>query len=469
MPRPHPVRRPTVTGLVLSCALFTACGGFNLSMVVGDGIPHDGSFSTTSHENGHVHRMMAWGRDGDGYRIEMDGTELPQLTADDADFVLTGGGEVVLAEYVSDEEWRRLELRHGPAGEERLFFVEGAPAPYDAEAVAWLAATVPVMIDHLGVGASSRVPRLMAEGGLDAVLADVERRETDGARERYYEAALAQPGLESADLDRVLRHAAEHVASDAHLADLLEEAVEDHPRDPLILAAVLDAAPLVESDAHLADVLETCLEDGAVRGETLSRVLSVAAREIQSDAHLADLLEDVVRDGDLRGAGGGAFVQAMAQVQSDAHAADVLEDLLERDGLEDAVLADILRRAGPRIESDAHLADVLEELPAHRLTEAGVRGAWLKCLATVDSDAHAADLLEDQLAAAEAPDVVADLVSATVREVRSDAHASDVLLELRRSALQDPRVVAALREAHARMGSSYRRELEERFGAETFE
>lgn len=383
---------PARIGVPLLILFSLAASACRTHLVLGDGIPRNGTTSMVTIENGITHQVLAFGQDGMGYRFEWDGSEQPGVSADDRDFDPLPDGKLVLIGYDDGEETGRLEVTAHAGEQARRFWLLGEEHPFDPEGAGWLARALPMLIDHAGLGAASRVPRLYAAGGMDAVLADTDRRQTDMARSEYYE-FMVESELPSADVAHAVRHAGPRVESDPHLSDVLEAALEARPGDAAVLAGVLAAAQTIASDPHLADVLETVLAQGHAEGAVSSAVLELAAREIQSDPHLADLLEGVpVQQLSVSGVRR-AFIAAVARVESDPHAADVLEGAL-RQCTDPAVVAELVAAAAAGIASDPHLADTLGEVRAQTLSDASVRAAMRAALATIQSRPHRDDVLE---------------------------------------------------------------------------
>ncbi len=450
---------------LLASACLLACsvsfdGGGSYS---GDGVPYNGSTSSISHWNGTVKLEMSWGQDGHGFRYEWNGQAMPSLTADEADFVVPEGGRLLLAEYQGDEKLGGVILENVDGVLIRDFELDGVPLEYGPEGAEWLGEAIQSAIAYMGLGASSRVPRLHGEGGLAAVLSDIEQRQTDSARSRYYEFVAESSVFSSEEIATAVEHAGPRVHSDAHLADVLEDAAEARPGDTVVMRGILEAAPNIDSDAHLTDLLETLVEEGGARGEELTRILELAADLIDSDAHLADLLEEVAVRGGLEGVTTAAFIRALGAVRSDAHAADILEDLVASSGVSSELLTSLLSRTALQIASDAHLADVLKDVPLARLKEAGVRMAFLEAVQSIASDAHAADVLEDLMSTSDHA-ALADFVRAAGDGIASDAHLADVLEDVNPSTLEFADVRRAMRDALQKIDSkAHRKSVLRRF------
>jgi len=384
----QPLLRPTsLAWAALACCLFVGCGSYSF---LGDSRPYTGSMSNTTTHNGEVHRIVAWGDGGHGYRFEWKGSSAPELSADDTQILPLDEGEFIVAEYEGSDDLRRVELRPDAA---RAYFVDGVEQAYEPEGARWVAEVIPVLIDRLGFGASSRVPRILESDGVDGVLADIDKRSSDMARSEYYEVLLASPQLVVGEVTRVIEHASERVDSDAHLADLLEEVADSAELSGPVMTPYLEALASIDSDAHASDILEELVSDKTLADGEVARVLSEAVPRVSSDAHLSDILEEVhpdrLTDPTLRA----AFVDALDGISSDAHAADVLEGQLDS-ARSPQVVASLLQAAAHGISSDAHMADVLEHCPASSVKDPSVADALRSAYATIASSSHREDVRE---------------------------------------------------------------------------
>jgi hypothetical protein len=91
----------------------------------------------------------------------------------------------------------------------------------DGEARAWFRAFLPELDHHTGFAAAWRVKSLLDRGGIDLVLAEVGQMQGDHAAGVYLRELVKVVRLDETELSRVLLLAAESVANDAVLTDVL--------------------------------------------------------------------------------------------------------------------------------------------------------------------------------------------------------------------------------------------------------
>ena len=266
----------------------------------------------------------------------------------------------------------RIEARPDSNGRPLLTgSVKGRTATPEALAAA-LAELLPEVVRQTGLGASERVERLHAQGGVRAVLDEVDRIESDSVRVTYILCLLEVDGLSEDDVNAAMRHAALRIESDWGKAEYVV-AVLELPSDPGRVAAVLEVAGTIESDAYMAEALVEILDAQDVTVQTRAAALTLAGERIGSDAYLAEVLCEVspaaLREPEV----GAALLEAALEIGSDAYQAEVLIEWLEhgRATAEQQLL--VLKAAREGIDSDAYLAEVLSAMPPDQLGRRGDR------------------------------------------------------------------------------------------------
>jgi hypothetical protein len=77
----------------------------------------------------------------------------------------------------------------------RVWRVNGQERPFDDEARQWLARVLPAVLRETGLQRDARIQRLVAKGGIEAVLAEIALIESGHARKRYVQSLLSRGAL----------------------------------------------------------------------------------------------------------------------------------------------------------------------------------------------------------------------------------------------------------------------------------
>jgi hypothetical protein len=361
---------------------------------------------------------------------------------------------------------RRVRLEgERDGGLSRRWWVEGEKHPFDDEARAWLASMLPQVARRTGFQAGGRVEKLLNERGVEGVLAEIEKLESDHIRHLYYSELRKRAGLRGVELARVLEHAGRTMASDFEIARFLVETGEALELDGAAAEGYARAVRRIGSDSDKGRALRALIEQGGP--EALQPMLE-AAEGIDSDHELAELLVEAVRRRDLDAGSRDAFFAAVETLGSDFEQRRVLQALADRGGPE--WMRGILAAAERDLESDHEHAELLHGIARRGLVPPEAEGAFLAALGTIGcdhdyrrvagefasrhgvSEAGLAELLRDAARHLESDHEMAELLVGVAHEYRLAGDVRQAYLEACgsiRSTYDNQRAVAALVEGES--------------------
>ena len=182
-----------------------------------------------------------------------------------------------------DRQSYRYEVRHDASGQlQRLFYVNGAAQPIDANAKAWLAKFVLEVVRQGGYDADKRVKTILAQRGVPGVLAEIDQIQGDYAKRIYYEQLLKQANLDAAALRDVLKQMARNISSDYEQAQLLKAVAPLMTGKEIALQPYFDAVATIKSDYERSNVLKAIMKQDAPSSALLVLVAG-ATKTISSD------------------------------------------------------------------------------------------------------------------------------------------------------------------------------------------
>ena len=282
---------------------------------------------------------------------------------------------------------RRLEVRADRGGAlERSYFVNGRARPADAEAQEWLAGALVELDRRTAFAAESRVPALLRQGGVPAVLDEIALVTSDHARRVYFSALLGAARLSAAEMRQVLAQAGREIGSDFELAELLITAVRRGPLDDDARLAYVQAAGSIDSDFELRRALTALMEGGATSPTINKAALHVAAEHLGSDFEMRELLAAMTRRDLIADETSEAYFAAVATIDSDFEQRQALSALLARKALGRPILAALLRSAADGIGSDFELAQLLVDVARQYPVDDALRPAFMRAADTIESD-----------------------------------------------------------------------------------
>jgi beta-lactamase regulating signal transducer with metallopeptidase domain len=395
----------------------------------------------------------------DGRCVEVLSRGKITFADDESDVMaISSGGSFSVMEAVGGTT-RKLVIRPGRGGQlERQYTVNDTAREMDAEARAWLSRMLLDVIRETGYDADGRVKRLLAKGGAKAVLGEVERIRSSGAKARYLEALLGARELSPDTLVMVAVMVKDDVDSSGDKARLLSMIAEQPRADMPVRRGVMDAAASISSSGDRRRVLTSLVEESE---DAASLVLAIrAGRGISSSGDKAALLLEIadkyVEHDTLRA----EYLAAAATISSSGDRTRVLMALLDRAALSNAALADLLAVAGD-IGSSGDKARLLTLVAdGYSLGDARVRRAFFAAAGTIPSSGDLrrvlmATLARDGLADEELLEVIA-----ASRKISSSSDRVAVLSELANThGLSSERVRAEFMKAAESLASDsdYRR------------
>ena len=253
---------------------------------------------------------------------------------------------------------RQVEIESRGGTLTRTWRVDGKERPYDAEAKAWFAAFLIELDRRTAIGVDTRLPHLVRQGGVDAVLKETALMSSDYARIQYYEKLPGATKVSSADAARVLGQAAALTKSDYYLSELVEAysgpAVQ---QDATTRKALIQLVDSIESDYYQANSIERIIGAGAPSAADVDVMLGLVKR-ISSDHYKAEVMKRILRADNLGPAQQAAIASAAATVGSDFYAAEVLKALAQK-GLRDEPVRRAYFDGVAGINSDHYQGEVL--------------------------------------------------------------------------------------------------------------
>src|SRR5688500_12973277 len=168
-----------------------------------------------------------------------------------------------------------------------------------------------------GMFASDRVARFLKQGGPDAVLAEIDRLQSDSSylKRVYYSALLKQADLSQAQLARVLERVGKNITSDYEKATLLVQVLHEPNVSEQQRLEVTRATKGINSDHEQRKVLTAVLAP-----EPLSQAIAIAvieaATSISSSHDRSNVLMQLASKGAVTPQTSGSFMAAVTAMSS---------------------------------------------------------------------------------------------------------------------------------------------------------
>jgi beta-lactamase regulating signal transducer with metallopeptidase domain len=388
----------------------------------------DGQTTRTSRDDQKSGNFI-WSNNGERLEVKYRGDI--EFTDDDTDVrSITPGGWLTITDSGRTVDEHTVEFRSRSDGTlERRFWIGRNERPFDAEGRKWLAQVLPRFIRQTGIGASSRVARILKSKGAPGVLAEIALIEGSWAKRLYFAEFFKTPALDARTVQQALEQAGRQIDSDFELASLL--IASDHlVTDEGTRKAYFDAARTIESDFEMRRVFSSALKKGPVAPALLAGVLESSA-SIDSDFEEATLLIQVANLQPIDSTTRGPFFKALATVDSAFERRRVLTAVLDRSDLSSETLTNVLE-ASALVRSDFERAAVLLEFVKAHPIEGAARAPFFNAVSSIDSAFERGRVLQAVARSDASEETVLGIIRAA-RTMTSNFEKSQVLLAVARA------------------------------------
>jgi beta-lactamase regulating signal transducer with metallopeptidase domain len=383
-----------------------------------------------------------------------------EFNRDFTDVARISGGGFFRLDATESGTRRQLTIESRGGALQRTFRLNGQERAFDADTQAWLADFLVALDRRTAIGVDVRLPRLLEQGGVAAVLNETAQITSDHARGRYYEKLLDARRLSAAETTQMLTQAASLTKSDHYAAELLKHAAPNRPDDQRVRDAAFRLIEGMQSDHYQATSIESLMAGAAPNAADMDFLVRVV-QGISSDHYQAEVLTHVLR-GNPTTRHRTALAVAAQSIRGDHYAATVLEALakveLDADGRR------AFYAALDTIQGDHYALEVIKAA----VTRPGAGRAdvqpVLTAIGDMSSDHYESQAIAAVLTLRDVND--ADLLAITGRAaaIQGDHYASEALRAVVRHSAATERVREAVRAAAAGLSRSYREQVERAAG-----
>jgi hypothetical protein len=265
-----------------------------------------------------------------------------------------------------------LELKPKGGSLERVWRVDGKEQPYDDAARTWLASFL-IDLDRItAIGVDHRLPRLLRQGGVNAVLEETNLMRGEYARNVYYTKLAAAVKLSPADVTRVIQQATALKTSDYYATQLLESVGKSSGGDAAVRAAMVGLAATLKSDYYMSESIGIITAHGPLTAGDMDVLVGIVPR-IKSDYYRAEVIRRMLKAGVPAGKAK-TIIDAAAEIKEDYYLVDALTAVASTLAIGESDLLMMVDR-GRRMSSDYYASELLRTAATHKAATARVRQA----------------------------------------------------------------------------------------------
>ncbi|MGV3589569.1 MAG: hypothetical protein ACO1OF_21360 [Adhaeribacter sp.] len=176
---------------------------------------------------------------------------------------------------------------------QRRYFVGRSEQSYEPEGRQWLQEMLPHIIATTGLGAEDRVHRIYAKSGLQGVLNEIGKLESDHVQGLYFSCLLNQPRLKENDFRHIFANVNKFIESDYEKGKLLRKTSPHLLQNDKITQEYFNAVAVMGSDYEKAKVVAYIVQNGRLSPAHFSQAINTVS-QISSDYEQAKVLKQVI-------------------------------------------------------------------------------------------------------------------------------------------------------------------------------
>ena len=281
---------------------------------------------------------------------------------------------------------RSVEVRRGSGGEPiyeaRL---DGREVPFDGAMRAWLGGFLPEVLREGAINVPARVARLRARGGTPAVLSEIERIRSSGAKRAHYQELVKTPSLPARDVSAAVRSAGREITSSGDLRSVLQSVPRQSREGADLRGGLAEAIREISSSGDKTAVLTSY---GETDDPAMLLMVLTEARGIESSGDKARLLAKLAPRavGHSSREVSSAFFATAATIESSGDLARTLSVAMSS-GRSSEDVSHAIIRASREIPSAGDKSRVLQELALKGLVNTPrLRTEFVAAARTISSD-----------------------------------------------------------------------------------
>jgi hypothetical protein len=259
----------------------------------------------------------------------------------------------------------------------------------------WLGQLLPQVLREAAINVPARVARLRAQGGVPAVLQEINQIHSSSAKRAHYEELIKRgPVLSDADAEKVAQQAARDLTSSGDLSSVLKLLPQSAVRSPGTRKAIGDALSHIASSGDRASTLQVLAPNA---DPEMLIMLAKAAAVLPSSGDKANFLTTTAAEYLSNGSGSlrDAYFDAVETIGSSGDMANVLMSAIPYGHASAAIPLKVVE-ATRSMRSSGDVANVLISLASQRVLQSGGSRATLALIdrtLTMESSGDRANVL----------------------------------------------------------------------------
>lgn len=401
-------------------------------------------------DNKHI-RKISTSNGLQSFNIEYKGKI--EVTDDDRDVKSISPGGYLEISKTTFGSRRSILIEATSNGLRREYYEGRTKTAYDPAGKKWLAEILPEVVRSTGIAAESRVNRFYRQGGVDAVMNEISRLESDYVRSIYGKLLLKKDGLSDNDRITAVQGLSREIDSDYYLSEMLKDNSAGFLKNDKTAEAYFDAVSNIGSDYYSAEVLKDALREHKTSAASIAKIMK-ASKNIGSDYYQTTVLSDVLEQDNIDGPVLAEIIYTTKNIGSDYYQTQILSKALEKRELSDESFNNILDAISD-VSSDYYMATVFTKLLDNKLHE----NVNTKLIILVDekmsSDYYASSVLSKIAEEQDLNDQALERLASAIEKLGSSNYAAEVIKKAADSGNLSKKTLLPLIKAASSISSDY--------------
>ena len=363
------------------------------------------------------------------FNVEMRGKI--EITDDDKDIKsMSPDGYLEITKTVFGSR-RTLVISAQGGGLKREYYEGRTNMPWEPEGRKWLAEIMPELLRTTTIAAESRVNRFYKQGGVTAVLSEINLMESDYVIQAYADILMGINGVPQKEYPNIIKKISTKMESDYYITEFLQHNLDKFLPNREAMDAVFTVCASLESDHYKTQVIKAALKSQPISVESVKLILA-ASDKMDSDHYKTEVLTTLLRQPNLNDQIVSEMINSTRSFDSDHYRTVVITKALSQKSLSNASYQRVLESVKD-FDSDHYKTQVLTDLLANKLPNDQIFNL-VTLTTSFDSDHYLTVVFQAVMKNQELSDEAFKSLMERASNLDSDHYAAQIL----RSALDQP-------------------------------
>jgi len=371
-------------------------------------------------ENGKT--KIQYKSNGIGLKIEYEGEV--NVSDDETDIIgLTNGGYFYIQKSAFGSK-RKIKIETDRSGHLiKEYYVGRKKKDFNPEGKRWLKEILPEVLRSTTIAAPNRVNKFYNQGGVNRVIAEIEKMDSDHVASTYYQLLLNKE-IKNQEYSTILKSAGKMIDSDHYLAEVLMNNHIACFSEPYMVEAFIGASAEINSDHYMTEVLKKVIHNADVTDAQVSSLLKIS-EDIDSDHYLSVVLMDVLEERDMTDTNISTIIELSDEISSDHYKSEVLKEVLTKKNLSKQAMQSFVKSISD-IGSDHYITEVILHMSRNVVDNDGLVELFDVLADNVSSDHYMAESLKKIISRNTLDDSSFKALTIAMQEINSDHYLIEV-------------------------------------------